>query len=129
IVAPGLDSGNILFQKELPLLPSDTVAAVYDRLNDIQERELGPTVLRAIAGDVGVPQTHEQATYGCARIADDGEIDWGQPTAVIDRLIRALVPPFSGAFTHLDSRRVIVARAAPRCNPPIYTGRIPGRIV
>jgi methionyl-tRNA formyltransferase len=129
MVTPELDSGNILFQEKIPIEPGDTATSLYHRLNAIQERELGSAVIRAIAGDVGVPQDHEKATYGCARVPDDGEIVWGLPTAVIVRLIRALTPPFPGAFTHLGSRRLIIARAEPRSDAPTYAGRIPGRVV
>jgi methionyl-tRNA formyltransferase len=129
MVTSELDSGNILFQEEIPVEPGDTATSLYDRLNAIQERELGFAVIRAVAGDVGVPQDHRKATYGCARIPDDGEIIWGLPTAVITQLIRALTPPFPGAFTHLESRRLIIARAAPCPDAPAYAGRVPGRVV
>jgi methionyl-tRNA formyltransferase len=128
LVAPDLDSGNLLFQEAAPIRPDDTATSLYDRLNAIQERELGAAVVRAVAGDHGIPQPG-QATYGCARVADDGEIDWGQPTNAIDCLIRALTPPFPGAFTHLETQRLVIVRAAPLFDPPVYTGRVPGRVV
>jgi methionyl-tRNA formyltransferase len=129
MVTPELDSGNILFQEEIPIGPGDTATSLYHRLNAIQERELGSAVIRAVAGDVGVPQDDEKATYGCARIPDDGEIVWSLPTAVIARLIRSLTPPFPGAFTHLGCQRLIIVRAAPCSDAPRYAGRIPGRVV
>jgi methionyl-tRNA formyltransferase len=128
LVAPNLDSGNLLFQEAVSIRPDDTATSLYDRLNSIQERELGAAVIRAVAGDPGIRQSG-QATYGCARGPDDGEIDWGQPTNVIDRLIRALTPPFPGAFTHLETQRLVILRAAPLFDPPVYTGRVPGRVV
>jgi methionyl-tRNA formyltransferase len=130
LVVPGLDNGNILFQKEIAITPADTAQSVYERLNTIQERELGPAVMRAVAGDPGSPQDHRLATYGCGRVPDDGEIDWRKSCAEIDRLIRALSAPFlPGAFTHLGRRRLVIARAEPRKDPPLYAGRIPGRVV
>jgi methionyl-tRNA formyltransferase len=128
-MSSGLDSGNILFQEEIPIQPDDTAATLYRRLNSIQERELGRVVVRALAGVVGVPQDHKNATYCCARIPDDGEINWSQSTVDIDRLIRALTPPFPGAFSHLKGQRLIIVRSGPLCNPPNYVGRVPGRIV
>ena len=128
-VAPDLDGGNILFQEAVPIGLNDTVTSLYDRLNAIQERELGAALIRAVAGDGGIPQDSAQATYGCTRLPDDGEINWKQPTTALDRLIRALSPPFPGAFTHLETQRVVVVRAAPVSDPPIYRGRVPGRVV
>jgi methionyl-tRNA formyltransferase len=129
LVLPELDSGNLLFQQAVAIAPEDTVTSVYKRLNAIQERELGRVVTGAIAGDQGIPQNAHQATYGCARVRDDGEIDWRQPTGVIDRLIRGLASPFPGAFTHLNTERLTIARASPLFDPPAYVGRVPGRIV
>ena len=129
LVTPGLDSGSLLFQEEVAIEPTDTVTSLYERLNAIQERELGHAVIRAIAGDPGRPQDHQHATYGCTRLPDDGEIDWTRSSAEIDRLIRALSAPFPGAFTHLGRDRLVVTRAEPRKDPPRYAGRIPGRAV
>ncbi|HJU16609.1 MAG TPA: formyltransferase family protein [Stellaceae bacterium] len=129
LVTPGLDDGNILLQEEVIITPIDTVQSLYERLNTIQERELGPAVIRAVAGDLGLPQDHQNATYGCGRVPDDGEIDWSKSSAAIDRLIRALSPPFPGAFTHLERRRLVISRAEPWRDPPPYEGRIAGRVV
>jgi methionyl-tRNA formyltransferase len=129
LVIPELDGGNLLFQQAIPIGSNDTVACLYNRLNAIQERELGGVVLRVVAGYQGTGQNTDQASYGCTRVPDDGEIDWRQPTDVIDRLIRGLTPPFPGAFTHLDAQRLIIASASPRLDAPSYIGRVPGRIV
>jgi methionyl-tRNA formyltransferase len=129
LVAPGLDDGNILFQKQVEIAQTDTAKSLYERLNTIQEHELGPAVIRAIKGDPGLPQDHSHATYGCARVPDDGEIDWSRSSGAIDRLIRALSAPFPGAFTHLERRRLVIARAEPRKDSPRYEGRVWGRVV
>jgi methionyl-tRNA formyltransferase len=129
LVAPGLDDGNLLLQEQVAIAPTDTARSLYERLNTIQERQLGPAVIRAVAGDPGSPQDHRQATYGCGRVSDDGEIDWSKSTAAIDRLIRALSAPFPGAFTHLERRRLVIARAEPRKDPRPYAGRLSGRVV
>src|SRR5205085_5985471 len=63
------------------------------------------------------------------RLPSDGEIDWSADTIAIDRLIRALSPPFPGAFTYFEGRELTISRAAPRLDAPAYDGRIPGRIV
>lgn len=129
LVVPELDGGNLLFQQAIPIGSNDTVACLYDRLNAIQERELGSVVLRVVTGYQGIAQNSDQASYGCARVPEDGEIDWRQPTETIDRLIRGLTPPFPGAFTHLDSQRLIITSVSPRLDAPSFIGRVPGRIV
>ncbi|HET9717058.1 MAG TPA: formyltransferase family protein [Pseudolabrys sp.] len=129
LVAPDLDDGNILFQEQVTIGPNDTAQSIYEKLNAIQERELGRAVGRAVAGDPGIGQDHEKATYGCGRVPDDGEIEWSNKTDAIDRLIRALSPPFPGAFTHLETTKLFIVRAEPRKDAPRYEGRVPGRVV
>ena len=45
-LAPGLDAGNVLFQRPVPIGESDTVTDLYRRLNELQRRHLGETVSR-----------------------------------------------------------------------------------
>lgn len=129
IVDDGLDNGGILYQEEVHITPHDTATSIYERLNTIQQRELGAALLKALAGEAGKPQDERDATYGCARIPDDGEIDWRLTTSRIDNLIRALSPPFPAAFTFLEGRKLQIARAEPRLAGARYEGRVPGRIV
>jgi methionyl-tRNA formyltransferase len=129
VLEPELDAGNILFQRSLPIGREDTVAELYDRLNDLQRQHLGATVVRFLGGDGGRPQLEGQATYGCTRLPSDGEIDWSAPTGEIGALVRALVAPFPGAFTFFEGRRLVIWRASVVEAPPAYSGRVPGRVV
>jgi methionyl-tRNA formyltransferase len=129
VMAPGLDAGNILCQQRIPIGPDDTVGDLYAKLNEVQREVLGETVARYISGYEGEPQDETAATYGCTRVPGDGEINWASSTRQIYALIRALAPPYPGAHTYLDARRITVLRAAPVTNAPRYVGRIPGRVV
>jgi len=128
-VSPGLDAGNILFQETIPISDIDTVATLYERLNAIQRRALGDAVKRFLAGDEGAPQDESQATYCCARLPEDGAIDWSRGTLEIDRLIRALAAPYPGAFTWFEGRRLTIWAATPVADGPRFVGRVPGRVV
>jgi methionyl-tRNA formyltransferase len=128
-VNDGLDDGGVIFQELVEIGVGDTAASVYQRLNAIQERELGRAVMLALAGHLGAVQNEGDATYGCARIPDDGEIDWRLDTKRLDQLIRALSPPFPGAFTFLGRQKLRLLRASPRWDGPRYEGRVPGRVV
>jgi methionyl-tRNA formyltransferase len=129
VIAPTLDSGNILFQKRVPIGPDDTVADLYKLLNEIQREVLGETVARYIAGYEGEPQDETAATYGCGRVPSDGEIDWSHTTRRIYALVRALSPPYEAAHTYVDGRRISIIRASPLEGAPRYVGRIPGRVI
>jgi methionyl-tRNA formyltransferase len=129
VMAPGLDAGNILYQQRVPIGPDDTAGDLYRKLNEVQREVLAETVAQYISGYGGEPQDETAATYGCTRVPGDGEINWAAPTRQVYALIRALAPPYPGAHTYLDARRINIVRAAPVANAPYYVGRIPGRVV
>jgi methionyl-tRNA formyltransferase len=129
VVDHGLDTGNVLFQRPVPIGREDTVGDLYDRLNELQRQHLGDAVVGFLDGEVGVPQSSEGATYGCTRLPADGEIDWSAPTERVAALIRALDKPYPGAFTYLNTRRIVIWRAHALDPAPVFTGRIPGRVV
>jgi len=124
-----LDAGRVLFQCLVSIGARDTVTDLYQQLNQLQKDHLAATIIRYLAGDVGSAQTESEATYGCTRLPEDGEINWASDTCATFALIRSLTEPFPGAFTYLHNRRMVVWRAEPLLPPPRYTGRIPGRIV
>lgn len=128
-ISPDLDEGNILFQQLIPIHRNDTVADLYDRLNAIQRQNLGETVVKVLNGYPGVQQNNAEATYGCTRLPEDGEINWSASTRSIDCLIRALVAPFPGAYTYFQGQKLTIWQAQSVDNPPVYVGRIPGRII
>lgn len=128
-VGSGLDDGPILFQEAVAIGPEDNATTLFARLNAIQERELGAAVRRGLEGAPGQPQDETRATYGCPRNPEDGEIDWRRPAADIDRLTRALTPPFPGAFTHHQGTTLVVHRTGATTTGRRYVGTIPGRVI
>lgn len=129
VLAPELDAGNILFQRAVPIYSSDTVGTVYEKLNQIQKENLAATLLQFLGGFEGYPQDEKEATYGCTRIPFDGLIDWKASTLEIGRLVRALAAPFPGAYAFHEGRRLTIWKAVPAPDAPVYSGRIPGRVI
>lgn len=125
----GLDAGGLLHQERVPITARTTLTQLYEQLNQAQDAALGAAVARLLSGDRGAPQDEAAASYGCARLPDDGELDWHRGTAALDRLVRGLTPPAPGAFTYLGVRRLWVDQAEPTPSPPRYDGRVPGRVV
>jgi methionyl-tRNA formyltransferase len=128
-VVADLDAGPVLAQRRIPLRPEDDITTVYARLNKLQAALLPDAVARRLTGDEGTQQAEREATYGCTRLPEDGEINWSWSTARIDALIRALAPPYPGAFTYAGLQRLWVVEAAPAPEPLSYEGRVPGRVV
>lgn len=127
---PEVDSGNVLYQENVPIVAGDTATTLFAKLNAIQARHLGPTVGRTVAtGWRGDRQFGEAATYGCPRVPADGEIRWDEPAEAIARLVRALTHPFPAAFTFHEGRVLLVHDA--EATPPDrhHAGAIPGAVV
>jgi len=128
VISPELDAGNILFQEAVAIGPHDTVTDLYNRLNALQREHLADAVRGFLRGEPGTPQAQTQATYCCTRVPEDGEIDWAAPAQRVHDLIRALTPPYPGAFTYFEGRLLRIWRAEVPADTPRYVGRVPGRI-
>jgi methionyl-tRNA formyltransferase len=114
----GLDTGDILFQRKIDILPDDTGGALHDRLAQIAPPVL-LDALRLLAGGnaARVPQENALATYAPKLKRENGQIDWSEPAEVIERKIRAF-NPWPGA-----SAKIATERDAQR-NLKIFTAAI-----
>jgi len=127
------DAGDIIIQREVPVLPDDYAEDLIQRTNEVLADaiiELAPLIK---SGDLPhVPQDHSKATYFPKRTRADGLIDWSCTAETVYRLVRAAGRPYPGAFTHLDRRKITVWRANPAdigdLDPPLLD-RAPGTIL
>lgn len=109
----GMDSGDILAQVRFAVDPDETAASLYAKHMDALRRMLLDVLPRLDRGDAPrTAQDHSQATYCAKRTADDGYIDWSRPAAEIEVLVRAVGPPYPGAFTFHRGRRLTLLRCA-----------------
>lgn len=125
--APDLDAGAIYAQFKIPIGTKDTVATIYQKINNLVETKSPQVINQVIKGYKGKKQTGK-ATYCITRLPEDGLIDWNQTTAEIDRLIRSLTQPYPGAFTYFNNRKLIIWQAEIPKKPRNYVTRIPGRV-
>ena len=119
------DAGDIVAQQAVPILPDDTAKDVFDKLTVAAEIALWNVLPQLLRGDVPRRSNDLSAgSYFGGRKPEDGRIDWTQPTQTVYNLIRAVAPPYPGAFFDHLSRRFIVARA--RIAPPALCAKIDG---
>jgi methionyl-tRNA formyltransferase len=93
----GLDTGDMLLARAMPIADNDTAAALHDRLAELGARAIVDALSRMSGGELTPsPQDDAAATY--ARKIDKGEapIDWREPAALLERRVRAF-DPFPGA--------------------------------
>ncbi|MEK6387894.1 MAG: formyltransferase [Paraburkholderia tropica] len=106
------DAGAIIGQTAVPILPDDTAAQVFDKVTVAAEQTLWRVLPALLAGEAPhLPNDLSQGSYFGGRKPEDGRLDWSKPAAEVYNLIRAVAPPYPGAFTELHGRRFVVARA------------------
>jgi methionyl-tRNA formyltransferase len=100
-MAEGLDTGDILLQRRIDILPTDTGGSLHDRLAQIAPHALLEALQMLAKGNAPrIPQDNALATYAPKLTRDDGKIDWSEPAEIIERKIRAF-NPWPGAFTEI----------------------------
>jgi methionyl-tRNA formyltransferase len=107
-----MDTGDILVQKQIIILPDDTAGTLFEKLARLGADALMETLALYEEGKiVRQKQDDTLATYTRLLKKDDGIIDWSQPADRICRLVRGL-NPWPGAFSYLCGRRIKVLQAS-----------------
>lgn len=103
-MAAGLDTGPVLLREAVAISPEDTTGALHDRLSGLGAA-LIVTALAQI--DTLVPQEQPEVgvTYATKIDKAEARVDWTQPAAQVDRLIRGL-SPFPGAWCEVAGERI-----------------------
>jgi methionyl-tRNA formyltransferase len=119
---PGLDTGPVLLERRLSILPTDTAGTLTERLAD----EGGRAIVEALARLdelVPRPQTAEGVTYASKIDKSEAVIDWHLDAAELDRRIRAF-NPFPGAETTVGEEPLKIWEAQ-----PVDVTGVPGTVV
>lgn len=106
------DAGDVIDSEAVAIGPEETAGEVAERIPAAAVRLL----LRQIDGlKAGTAPRHVQdvaeATYFGIRTPEHGRIDWHQTARQIFNLVRAVAPPFPGAFTQAGGRKLMIWRA------------------
>ncbi len=100
----GLDTGDILLQRKIDILPNDTGGSLHDHLAQIAPEALLES-LRMLASRSAprIPQDNALATYAPKLSREAGRINWSEPAETIERKIRAF-NPWPGAFMKMTTK-------------------------
>lgn len=110
------DNGAIVDQQAVPILPDDTALEVFHKVTCAAEVALDRCLPGLMAGTARfMPQDLSQGGYFGGRRAEDGKIRWSEPARAIHNLVRAVAPPYPGAYTKLAGKpmRVLQTMLAP----------------
>jgi len=116
----GLDTGDILLQKEIPIASDDTAETVAPRLAAIGADLMVETLHGLRAGTVQpFPQDHSRATLAPILKKEDGQIEFRRSAQEISNRLRGF-QPWPGAYTTFRGKNLHIwsAKPASRSLPP-----------
>jgi len=103
------DAGHLLAQAAVSILRNDTAYDVFQKLKCAAETLLMEVLPDMLSGRVvEMPMDLKEGSYFSGRKPEDGRIDWKLPATDIHNLIRAVAPPYPGAFFNTGPHRVEV---------------------
>ena len=109
----GWDTGPILAQERVVIVPEDTTGTLTGKLADVGARLLVQTLPDWIGGEsTPQPQSEEGANYTPKVTKQDGEVDWQLLAVDIWRRIRAF-QPWPGCYTQWQGKLLKIIEAAP----------------
>lgn len=105
----GVDTGQIIMQKEIEIDPNETATTLYKKVDDAHVdivAEVFPKLVDATF-DLQV-QDESLATYWPGRKPEDGEIKSDFTVDEVDIMVRALTRPYPGAFLMYNGYKYII---------------------
>ncbi|GAC1693777.1 MAG: formyltransferase [Steroidobacteraceae bacterium] len=121
------DAGDIVDQQPVPILQDDDARDVFAKVTVAAETVLARSLPGLIAGNAPrKPQPALPGEYFGRRRPEDGRIDWARPAREIHNLVRAVAPPFPGAFAQVAGARWeihrtrLAGRRAPGQTPQLF---------
>lgn len=113
----GLDTGDMLYQKEIVISPKDTYASLHDKLMVLGGEAIVEALPLLEQGKL-VPRKQEDALSCYAHLIDKtmGELDFTKSAEILDRLIRGL-NPWPSAYTTYHGKQLKVWEAEPVESP------------
>lgn len=122
-----MDTGQILLQKELTILPAENAVGLEKRLS-VLASELLLDSLKSIENNVFVLKAQDDglACLAAKLKKEDGVIDWGRSAGDICNLIRGC-RDWPGAFSYYREKLVKIHKAS--IVVPGQTGQQPGKIL
>jgi methionyl-tRNA formyltransferase len=109
------DAGRIVDQEAVAILPDELAVDVFRKVTGAAERVVRRGLPKLIDGSAVLrAQDSSKGGYFGGRRPEDGRIDWSAPAKKVHDLVRAVAPPYPGAFADVEGKRLRVLRTR-RC--------------
>jgi methionyl-tRNA formyltransferase len=103
------DAGALVDQQSVPILENDTALDVSLKVAAAAEQVLRRSLPALAAGRAEArPLDLGAGSYFGRRRPEDGRIDWRCAARTVHDLVRAVAPPFPGAFTEVNGCRLAI---------------------
>ncbi len=125
----GIDTGDIVLQRTLPIGWTDDYATVLARVVAAVPDIVAEAVAHLLGGNAArQPQNHALATYYGGRGPGDEWLDWNASSRDLHNKVRGITRPGPGARTLVAGSQLIVWRAHWDPAWPLYRAT-PGQVV
>ena len=105
------DAGDIVGQVAVAIGPNETATDVFAKVSSAAVAVLKNVLPKLLQGQVPrKPNNLSEGSYFGGRKPEDGRIDWTQTAQQVHNLVRAVAPPYPGAFTQHQGQMQIVAK-------------------
>jgi len=120
------DAGALVDQQPVPILENDTALDVSMKVAQAAQQVLARTLPKLIAGTAAArPLDLARGSYFGRRRPEDGRINWRQGARAVHDLVRAVAPPFPGAFTEVNGCRLQILETRIDGEPIRYAALAP----
>ena len=122
----GLDTGDILLQKEIPIAKDETGGSLHDKLAELGAEALVTAIPGVLDGTLKPVRQGEMTTPYAKQLKKEmGRLDFQKTAEVLEREVRGLYP-WPGTYTELDGRllKILKAEAVPLTKAEAKPGTI-----
>ncbi len=108
-----IDTGNILLQQKIEILPTDNAGTLHDKMMIAGAALLVKTVIGVVENsiiEISQDATSEPLLHAPKIFKEDTKINWNQPATNILNFIRGM-SPYPAAFTTLESKMLKIYTA------------------
>ncbi len=103
-MAAGMDTGDILLQREIPIDDNETGGGLFDKLSELGAELIAEALPKIERGELTPVMQDEKLATKCGKLSKNmGKIDFNKSAVTIRNLVRGL-NPWPSAYTRLDGK-------------------------
>jgi methionyl-tRNA formyltransferase len=107
------DAGDIVGQSAVSIGPDENATDVFSKVSQAAVAVIQEVLPSLMQGKVPrIPNELQKGSYFGGRKPADGQIHWNQKAIQVHNLVRAVAPPYPGAFTDHQGKTMIIARTS-----------------